>query len=258
MQYNYTNLRNRKAVVIGGSSGIGLEIAMGFMKSGALVAISGRSADKIKKALVSFKKAGLNSPEHFTMDVTSYSSVQKALQKSVSMFKSVDIMVCSAGIHHKAYAVDMKPSDWQRIIDTNLTGAYYADTVFGKHMIKNRKGAIINIGSLASRVALSKTAAYNVSKSGVEMLTKSLAVEWAPFGVRVNAILPGVFRTPLNENALKDRLRVKNILNHTPMKRFGRLPEIVSSAVFLASDDSSYITGTSVAVDGGFLAYAGF
>lgn len=255
---SHASLSGKTAVIVGGGSGIGLEIAKGFVRQGATLGIAGRSMEKLKAAERVLKGEGAEKVSLRSMDVRSYPSVQKGLASFLSQLGSVDIVVCTAGIHLKTPAKEMTPKQWKDVLDTNLTGTYFVNSVFGNEMILRQKGSIINIASLGSRVALSLTAAYNVSKSGVEMLTKSLAVEWAKHGVRVNAILPGVFRTPLNEKALSDGERVKNILAHTPMKRFGQLSEIVSSALFLACDESSFVTGTSVVVDGGFLAYAGF
>ena len=252
------SFKNKNFLVVGGSSGLGLEIARGFASRGANLALSGRSIEKLKAAKELFKNQGLNPPLILPMNVCSSNSVERGVSKLLQKWNSLDGVICSAGIHLKMPAVEMTPKQWKTILDTNLNGTFYVNSVCGKKMIKQGYGNIINIASLGSRMALSLTSAYNVSKSGVEMLTKSLAVEWAPLGVRVNAILPGVFKTALNEKALSDTVRAGNILNHTPMKRFGKLQEIVSAALFLASEDSSFVTGTSVVVDGGFLAYAGF
>jgi NAD(P)-dependent dehydrogenase (short-subunit alcohol dehydrogenase family) len=251
-------LAGKKAVIIGGSSGLGLEIARGFSAQGAQVCIAARSAPKLKKALQSFNKENASSIHIARVDVTSYDSVLHCVKEVSGFFKTIDIVVCTAGIHLKIPALEMSALQWKTILDTNLSGTYHVNILFGEKMIRQRKGCIINTASLGSRVALSNTLAYNVSKSGVEMLTKCLAVEWAPYQVRVNALLPGVFKTPLNEKALQDKKRVKNILQHTPLGRFGKLQEIVSAALFLASDESSFVTGTCVVVDGGFLASAGF
>ncbi|MBN2144018.1 MAG: SDR family oxidoreductase [Candidatus Aureabacteria bacterium] len=250
--------KGKHAVIIGGSSGLGLEIARGFLTHGAHVCISGRSVSRLKKALSVLRKEGLSELISCPVDVTSYDSVRRCVGFVLKQFHSVDILVCTAGTYLKSPALEMTPGQWRTVLETNLTGTYYSNILFGKKMLEQRKGCIINTASLGSRVALSNTTAYDVSKSGVEMLTKCLAVEWAPYQVRVNALLPGVFKTNLNEKALRDRNRAENILHHTPLKRFGRLPEIVSAALFLASDSSSFVTGTSVIVDGGFLAYAGF
>ena len=252
------SFEHKNFLIVGGSSGLGLEIAKGFASRGARLALSGKSLEKLKTARDVFKDMNLNLPVLVPMNVCSYSSVERGVSKLLKKWKSLDGVICTAGIHLKLPAVEMTSKQWKAVLDTNLNGTFHVNSVCGKIMIPQGHGNIINIASLGSRVALSLTCAYNVSKSGIEMLTKSLAVEWAPFGVRVNAILPGVFKTALNEKALSDTVRAGNIINHTPMKRFGKLPEIVSAALFLASEDSSFVTGTSVIVDGGFLAYAGF
>ena len=141
-----------------------------------------------------------------------------------------------------------------RSIETNLTGTFRANQVFGRQMIRQQKGVILNTGSLTSFVSFPEVAAYNASKSGVKMLTETLAVEWARYNIRVNAVAPGVFRTPLNSRVLDLPERMDAILKRTPMGRIGNLDEMVGAAVFLVSDAASFITGVTLPVDGGFLA----
>jgi NAD(P)-dependent dehydrogenase (short-subunit alcohol dehydrogenase family) len=150
--------------------------------------------------------------------------------------------------------LDLPESEWSEIIDTNLTGTLRACQVFGRQMIERRYGRIINIGSLSSFVALYEVAAYAASKSAVASLTKSLAIEWAPHGVCVNAIIPGVFRTELSSKLLDGTPRGQEFLARTPMKRFGNLEELIGAAVYLGSDEASFTTGHLLVVDGGFLA----
>ncbi|EKD27934.1 MAG: short-chain dehydrogenase/reductase SDR [uncultured bacterium] len=249
---------SKNVLIIGGTSGLGQAIALGFARNNNNVIIAGRTKIKIEETKKIFKKEKLAIPFSINMDVSSYNSVLKSAKTYFSKFKTIDVLVCAAGIHLKIPTAEMAHSQWNEIINTNLNGTYYSNQIYGKQMIKQGSGVIINIASLGSRRALSLATAYCVSKSGVEMLTKSLGSEWAVHGIRVNAILPGVFKTPLNQKALSDPERVKNILKCTPMKRFGKVSEIVGAALFLASDEASFVTGTSLAVDGGFLAYSGF
>jgi NAD(P)-dependent dehydrogenase (short-subunit alcohol dehydrogenase family) len=187
-------------------------------------------------------------------DVADDGSIRALADAVFERFGKVDILVNAAGITVRRPTVDVSDTEWNRIIDTNLTGMLRACRAFGPRMIERRYGRVINIGSLTSVVALQEVTAYGVSKAGVAALTKSLAVEWAPYGVCVNAILPGVFRTALNEGLLDGTDRGRELLMRTPMRRFGQPDELAGAAVFLASEAASFVTGHLLAVDGGFLA----
>jgi NAD(P)-dependent dehydrogenase (short-subunit alcohol dehydrogenase family) len=189
-----------------------------------------------------------------TSDVSDRSSLQSVLTETVRVFEKVDILVNSAGRTKRAPTIGFLDEDWNAIMDTNLTGTLRACQIFGRHMIERQYGRIINIASLSSFVALYEVAAYSASKAAVASLTKSLAVEWASYGVCVNAIAPGVFRTTLNQKLLDESERGREFLLRTPMKRFGKVEELAGAAVFLASDAASFVTGEILAVDGGFLA----
>lgn len=247
------DLTGRSAVVIGATSGIGKAIALGLADAGADVVPTGRRAELAAAAAREVEARGRRSLAT-TADVSDARSLHALYDGVMKSFGKVDILVNAAGRSVRRPTLDVSDSEWDDILDTNLTGMLRACRLFGRHMIERRYGRIINIGSLTSVVALHEVAAYGASKAGVASLTKSLAVEWAPHGVCVNAILPGVFRTALNEGLLDGTERGRELLTRTPMRRFGQPEEVAGAAVFLASDAASFVTGHLLAVDGGFLA----
>jgi NAD(P)-dependent dehydrogenase (short-subunit alcohol dehydrogenase family) len=246
-------LHNNTALVIGGTSGIGLEIARGLAQAGADVVATGRRMDLVSAAAKEIRALGKRSLE-VSCDVTDESTIKHLLKAACDEFGGVQILVNCAGRTKRTPTLDLPDAEWNSILETNLTGTLRACRVIGRHMIERRYGRIINIASLSSFVALYEVAAYSASKAAVASLTKSLAIEWASKGVCVNAIAPGVFRTDLNAALLDGTDRGKEFLTRTPMGRFGKLDELVGAAVFLASEAASFVTGHVLAVDGGFLA----
>lgn len=246
------DLRNRVVVVVGGTSGIGRVLALGLAEAGADVVATARRAPLVEEVSAEIEAKGRRTLRIAT-DVLDRGSLSAACDAVVKAFGHVDVVVYCAGVSKRVPTIDMSDEDWQRIIDTNLTGAVRTYQVFARPMIARGSGRLIGIASLSSFVGLHEVSAYTASKAGVAGLTRALAVEWAPHGVLVNAIAPGVFRTALNSKLL-DGPRGQEFLLRTPMKRFGQLDELVGAAVYLASDASSFVTGHVLAVDGGFLA----
>ena len=253
MNYSPLELNGKVAVVIGGTSGIGRAIAHGLADAGADVVPTSRRAEQVDVAATEIEGRGRRSIR-VASDVSDRNSLQELLDQAVKAFGKVDILVNSAGRTKRAPTLDFSEDDWNDIMETNLTGTLRACQVFGRHMLEREYGRIINIASLSTFVALHEVAAYCASKAAVASLTKSLAVEWSPRGVCVNAIAPGVFRTSLNQKLLDESERGREFLLRTPMKRFGRVEELAGAAIFLASDAASFVNGEILTVDGGFLA----
>lgn len=253
MTYKKLQLDDRCAVVIGGTSGIGRAIAHGLAEAGADVVCTSRREEQVEAAAAEIEALGRRTLR-LTSDVDDRDSLQTLLDGCKAEFGKVDILVNSAGRTKRAPTLDFADDDWNAILDTNLNGTLRACQVFGRHMIEQGYGRIINIASLSSFVSLFEVAAYSVSKAAVAALTKSLAIEWAKNGVNVNAIAPGVFKTALNTKLLEETERGREFLTRTPIGRFGHVEELAGAAVFLASEAASFITGEVLVVDGGFLA----
>jgi NAD(P)-dependent dehydrogenase (short-subunit alcohol dehydrogenase family) len=253
MSFSKLDLGGRAAVVIGGTSGIGRAIAHGLAEAGADVVCTSRRYEQVETAAAEIEALGRRTIRSVS-DVSDKASIESLLGACISAFGKVDILVNSAGRTKREPTLDLDEETWSQILETNLTGTLRTCQVFGRHMIGNGYGRIINIASLSSFVSLFEVAAYSASKAAVASLTKSLAIEWARSGVNVNAIAPGVFRTALNEKLLDASDRGREFLTRTPMGRFGKVEELAGAAVFLASEAASYVTGEVMVVDGGFLA----
>jgi NAD(P)-dependent dehydrogenase (short-subunit alcohol dehydrogenase family) len=253
MGYSKLDLKGKSAVVIGGTSGIGRAIALGLAEAGADVAPTSRRLDQVEATAREVEALGRRALRQ-TSDVTDRASLDEVLHAALESFGKVDILVNSAGRTKRAPTIDFSEQDWNDILETNLTGILRACQIFGRHMAERRYGRIINIASIGSFLGLLEVAAYSASKAAVASLTKSLAIEWAPHGICVNAITPGVIRTALNEKMLNGTPRGNEWLLRTPMKRFGQAEELAGAAVYLASDAASYTTGSVLIVDGGILA----
>src|ERR1039458_4454068 len=232
------SLKNRVAVVLGGTSGIGLAIARGFAQAGAIAIASSRDQAKVDSTASELEALGARTLR-VTGDVQDRASLQRLCDEVVLAYGRVDILMVTSGATKKMPTVDLSEEEWNRVIDINLNGTFRANQIFGRQMLKQQRGPIINTGSMTTFVSFSEVAVYSASKAGVHRLTKSLACEWATRGGRVDAIAAVLFRPPLDAKALDIPARNSWIIGRTPMGRVGNVDELVGCAIFLASDASS-------------------
>ena len=247
------NLKRKIALVTGGSQGLGLAIAEGLAQQGAYVILNGRDKKKlastVKKFSLRYDKV-CASP----FDVTDTEAISFHLRKIRSEIGEVDILVNNAGIQHRESLLNIDLSDWQRVLDANLTSPFLLARAVAPSMIKRKAGKIINICSITSELGRSRIAPYVSSKGGLKMLTKAMAVEWAHANVQVNGIGPGYFSTKMNTALINNEDFNSWVCNRTPAGRWGHPSELAGTAVFLASRASDFINGQVIYVDGGFLA----
>jgi NAD(P)-dependent dehydrogenase (short-subunit alcohol dehydrogenase family) len=246
------DLTGQTAVVVGGTTGIGRALALGLAAAGADVVPTGRRADALQEVAGAIEAVGRRTLRQ-PADVGETASLHALRDACLNAFGKVDIVVAAAGTTKRVASLDMSEADWSQILQTNLTGMMRTYQTFAPAMIARGRGRLIGIGSISSFVGLHEVAAYTASKAGVAGLTRALAVEWARHGVTVNAIAPGVFETDLNRELLKGP-RGQEFLARTPMRRFGKVEELVGAAVYLASPAASFVTGQLLIVDGGLLA----
>lgn len=244
-------LDGEKALVTGGGRGLGREMAIALGEAGADVAIVDRLAEEGKKVVSEIEKLGREAI-FLEGDVSKEEDVKKSVQTVMDKFGRVDILVCNAGIANWSPAEEMTLGQWNEMIDINLTGVFLYCKWVGREMIRQRKGSIINVSSMSAYIVNvpQKQCHYNASKAAVIHLTRSLAVEWAPYNIRVNAICPGYIMTPLLR--LADKKLLDEWISYTPQKRIADPSEFKGICVFLASKASSYLTGSSIVIDGGY------
>ncbi|MGE1061868.1 SDR family NAD(P)-dependent oxidoreductase [Megasphaera paucivorans] len=243
---------NEIVLITGGSKGIGAAAAERFCQEGAHCIIVSRHLKECQAYAESLRNNGY-SASSFVCDVSKISEIKNMVTSIIDQFGKIDVLVNSAGVNIRKYGVEYSEDEWDYIININLKGAYFCAVEVGKQMIKQKKGAIVSLASIQSHINLPRLSIYGVSKAGIRQFTKGLGNEWATLGVRVNCVSPAFITTPLVENVLKSPDWLKIINSRTPMGRPGTPTEVADAILFLASDKASYITGTDLAVDGGWI-----
>ncbi|KXG44290.1 SDR family NAD(P)-dependent oxidoreductase [Tepidibacillus decaturensis] len=247
-------LDGKVAVVTGSGKGIGKAMALGLAEAGADLVIVARTEEDIQQTVLEVEQKGRKAIGIST-DVKKKEEIEKMVAKTLDTFGKIDVLVNNAGMNIRTPALDVPEEEWELIIQTNMKSVFLASQAVGKHMVEQKSGSIINISSVAGQVALRTGVAYAATKAGIIQMTKTLALEWGKHDVRVNAIAPWYFRTPLTEKLLNNEDYYNEIISRTPLRRVGDVKELVGPAVFLASEASSYVTGHTIFVDGGMSIY---
>ena len=250
------SLEGKVAVVTGAGRGIGLEIAKTLAKAGAKVAVAEFAEDRGRAAAEEIRGAGVDS-SFVQVDVRNSKSVGAMVERVLGEFGQIDVLLNNAGTASNTPAEEVQDDEWLNVMNINLNGVFWCCRAVGRHMLERRAGVVVNIASMSGVISNTPQpqAHYNASKAGVIMLTKSLAGEWATRGVRVNAVSPGYIGTEMTKRGMSNESWYETWLDMTPMRRVGEPAEVANAVWFLASDASSYATGTNLIVDGGYTSW---
>lgn len=254
MQQDIFRLDGKVSIVTGGSKGLGEAMGLALAASGANVTIVSRNLEESQKVADAIVAETGRRSQAMRVDVTVREDVERMVETTISTFGRLDILVNNAGINIRKPLQELTDEEWGKVLDINLTGPMLCSRAASKIMIEQRSGSIINLSSTLGYVSLPMRAAYSASKAGIIGLTRTLALEWAPYNVRVNALCPGPFETPMNQVIFQNEEIAQYFKSRIPLGRFAQTTEITGPVIFLASDASSFVTGTTLLVDGGWTA----
>lgn len=250
----FSELEGKKVLVVGGSKGIGKDIALAFARLGSVVAITGRNENDLSIATEELKEFSPNS-FYLTADIQNVNEIYKMIDSACSRLGQIDVLINNAGINIAKPALEVTEEDWDRVLDTNLKGTFFCSQRAGKHMIEQRTaGKIINIVSQMAFVGYIKRAAYCSSKGGAVQLTKALAIEWAEQQIKVNAVAPTFIETDFTKTMFEDQSFYQDVLSRIPLGALAKPNDVTGAVLFLASDMANFITGETIRVDGGWTA----
>ncbi|MFT7370520.1 MAG: gluconate 5-dehydrogenase [Octadecabacter sp.] len=253
MSIQLFNLTGKRALITGSSQGIGFALARGLANAGASIVLNGRDINKLKDAAAKLREDGIF-VELLAFDVTNHVEVRAAIDSFEATTGPIDILINNAGIQHRTALEDFPADAFEKLLQTNVASVFHVGQACARHMIKRAKGKIVNIASVQTALARPGIAPYTATKGAVANLTKGMATDWAQHGLQCNALAPGYFDTPLNEALVADPEFSAWLAKRTPAGRWGNVEELVGACIFLTSDASSFVNGTTIFVDGGITA----
>lgn len=250
MAYELFELTGKRALITGSSQGIGFALAQGLAEHGAEIVLNGRDAGKLEAAAAKLRAAG-HKVSVAGFDVTQAQAVKDGVAAIEQNSGAIDILINNAGMQFRSPLEDFPAEKWELLLATNISSAFYVGQAVARHMIPRRQGKIINIASVQSELARPGIAPYTATKGAVKNLTRGMCTDWAKYGLQVNAIAPGYFKTPLNQALVDDPQFSGWLEKRTPAGRWGNVEELVGAAVFLSGKGSSFVNGHTLYVDGG-------